>query len=110
MLLDPGKLAAALPTDVQEQVALLEGVVSHAEEGNPARHQFIAEIAISAKWFLHIIHVILFFFPSKEIMFLCVKSCSFSRSLTTISRSAQFLFGEVILPVHRKTSRTPGVS
>lgn len=66
MLLDPGKLAAALPTDVQEQVALLEGVLSHAEEGNPARHQFIAEIAISAKWFLHIIHVILAFFPLKR--------------------------------------------
>lgn len=37
MLLVPEKLAAVLPTAVQEQVALLEGALSHAEEGNPGR-------------------------------------------------------------------------
>ena len=49
MLLVQGKLAAALPTDVQEQVPLLGEVLSHTEEGNPGWHPFIAEIASSAK-------------------------------------------------------------
>lgn len=93
MLLVPGKLVAVVMyTDVQEQVALLGGVLSYTEEGNPGRHQFIAEIASSAVWFLHVMYVNLGFLFLKEIMFLGAKSCSFSSSLTTISRSGQNAF------------------